>query len=1152
MRKYILAVTLCLLIAVLVAGAVACSNDAPVIKLDETGLAVWTTVKKAVTYEYCIEDQTLATEYNQAKLAPGQSIKVRAVFANGKTTKWSKTITFTHVEHIWEQKPTADYVETPATCAAAGRYYKACSICGEKGEVYTYGEKDLTNHDWQMASVVDATCEDRGYTVYQCTRCGIRDNRDYTDKLSHDMQERETVAPTCTEAGYTVYECVLCHILEHRNAVDALSHDWQKGDVVPATCTEEGYTPYTCARCHAEEKREILPALTHEYQLEEKVLPTCYEEGYSVYQCSRCLTRVQREFVSSLPHDYTGVLAVYTLLDGSTTCADGVLESKECTRCHDVQTQEVYGEHPFNHNLFDLCDYGCSHEGTVDEMICACGAYREIDVSSECETAPINETTQRCTDPNCAFNYLVERYTTYTDQCNEVLHTVYYFYYDNIATGLSFAFEDVSTDVMHDPVYQSEESRYEEDGLQVVDVQYQNVCSRCGAKRSYGYNRRYYEDTTNVRYDTAEYVVQDNGTVMGQRRSNVWINMPYGAENEWLFVEVFMREETLDANGTVLTYRQESCAYQDSADYCQCVITSSDWQSDTPIERAVGHLYRYYHAVQDSTCTCGGLAVDRCVWCGTESEPYEVEPFGHSYRWDYSTNTFICVRCGKVSDTEEEDVYLEDITAYEGEITAYKVAFYLSQGNEMPLSAKVYVLQDDNYIVLDMPDDAVVLGEGVITIPFEAIQTLLAEQGYAEYESVRLYAAGSRIDLAIPYTYTFEQTDEGLRRTATNALTGATTHSVLPVAVNEALAPADSRSGVFAYTFDVLSANTYDIRTKGLAEDSRFTFALYDGNWRLYENNVVSMDGERVLRRTLDKGTYYLVPSFEGETPYAIGLEAKVFCSHQYAYQFEWAGDVIVQTGECAVCHDADTRVQYEWHVTLPDSMTLVTSGARLAFAFTAPATGDYRFECSGAVTYYTSAELYDADGALLPTWRAPTTDNNFAICYACEEGSVYYLSPVFYDNSVDEYVLTVTAYCEHRYQCTYEEVEGGYMRRGQCAKCGLLLEDTLIPLKMQSTLDVALVEEGDDELYFSFTPTVSGQYKVYYIEKSGDYNTFVEMYVDGEYMDYEEVPEFYISQVYDLVAGTQYMVKAYVAGSVPVSPEVSIFGIVFYVEDAE
>ena len=71
-----------------------------------------------------------------------------------------------------------------------------------------------------------------GYTIFTCD-CGDTYKGNYTDKIPHDYEKKVTPA-TCEEMGYTVYDCKNCDDTYTSDYTDIIPHNY-KSEITAAT-----------------------------------------------------------------------------------------------------------------------------------------------------------------------------------------------------------------------------------------------------------------------------------------------------------------------------------------------------------------------------------------------------------------------------------------------------------------------------------------------------------------------------------------------------------------------------------------------------------------------------------------------------------------------------------------------------------------------------------------------------------------------------------------------------------------------------------------------------------------------------------------------------------------------------------------------------
>lgn len=194
-----------------------------------------------------------------------------------------------------------EYVEIPAkghtygewdeqvipTCTTEGYRERFCEDCGD----YNYEYPQALGHDYQ-GTIIEATCEDNGYTHYECSRCEESYDGNYTYALGHDIWYYYGQWATCTQPGFNDYEeCVRegCGYTTYKETSPALGHSLYYDEGLAPTCESDGYAPYEyCENC-GYSTYEYLDALGHDYGEWETVSEaTCTMPAILEKHCSRC------------------------------------------------------------------------------------------------------------------------------------------------------------------------------------------------------------------------------------------------------------------------------------------------------------------------------------------------------------------------------------------------------------------------------------------------------------------------------------------------------------------------------------------------------------------------------------------------------------------------------------------------------------------------------------------------------------------------------------------------------------------------------------------------------------------------------------------------------------------------------------------------
>ncbi len=237
----------------------------------------------------------------------------------------------TYDERVTEPTCTAPgYTEFSCACgyeyvgahtAAAGHKFgePAANYDGTHTRVCAVDPRHRETVDCEYVdTVVEATCNERGYTLHTCecsynykdTYVGVKghafgawtpngdgthtrvcaNDAGHTEKKDCTYQT-EVTAPTCTEQGYTTYTCECGHSYKD-NYTAALNHAFGKW-----TPNGDGTHTRVCANDAGHtEKKDCT------YQTEVSA-PTCTEQGYTTYMCE-CGHSYKDNYTAALNHAF--------------------------------------------------------------------------------------------------------------------------------------------------------------------------------------------------------------------------------------------------------------------------------------------------------------------------------------------------------------------------------------------------------------------------------------------------------------------------------------------------------------------------------------------------------------------------------------------------------------------------------------------------------------------------------------------------------------------------------------------------------------------------------------------------------------------------------------------------------------------------------
>ena len=222
------------------------------------------------------------------------------------------------------------------TCTDTGTETRSCKRSGCTAKETR--NKAALGHNYSAAKTVAPKCEEKGYTLYACSRCTSTYKDNYTDPKGHNYTSK-TVKPTCTAQGYTLHTCSDCGKSYKDNYTAMTDHSWGDWKTTrEATETTEGSKERSCTVCGKKETASIpKKSHTHSYKTQ-TVAPTCTEQGYTLHTCSGCGYSYKDNYKNALGHNWTD----WEPVDAATCTADGK-QTRRCQRsgCNTSETRIV-------------------------------------------------------------------------------------------------------------------------------------------------------------------------------------------------------------------------------------------------------------------------------------------------------------------------------------------------------------------------------------------------------------------------------------------------------------------------------------------------------------------------------------------------------------------------------------------------------------------------------------------------------------------------------------------------------------------------------------------------------------------------------------------------------------------------------------------
>lgn len=162
-------------------------------------------------------------------------------------------------------------------------------ICDECGDTYKDNYTDALGHSWgAWKEITPAECEIEGQEERTCSVCGEVETR-VIPALGHDYVD-SIVEPDCDDGGYTLHTCRRCGHTYRDNYTDPTGlHNWSDWNIeIPPDCTVEGTQTCTCEDC-GKVISERIPKTDHilgDWIIDKQ--PTTEEEGSMHQECIVC------------------------------------------------------------------------------------------------------------------------------------------------------------------------------------------------------------------------------------------------------------------------------------------------------------------------------------------------------------------------------------------------------------------------------------------------------------------------------------------------------------------------------------------------------------------------------------------------------------------------------------------------------------------------------------------------------------------------------------------------------------------------------------------------------------------------------------------------------------------------------------------------
>ena len=592
------------------------------------------------------------------------------------------------------------------------------------GHTYTSFSRE---HDYEVTDVEmnGNSCEDGYIVTSTCADCGRVSANSYSYHREHEVQVYDLAEYGACEGAQITHSS--CYCGEY--------HTWDRSDVYDSCTTKYTTNMYkdddgnrhdvsvhSCVDCGLRFTMDVMTVRDAETCTDTMTTNVTIVVGNKAVDAVTYITTEES-------HDYQETAE---LMEGATSCDDGVIITHTCRDCQDSYTTTSYyhNEVEVADGRINLSELGSECGGYVVHTSCACGLESSLtledvdcDFDHEWESAWLGEdysyqmTTQgttsgsrtgfikvcAVTDPEqCGFTIRgCSYYLRDKEHCQLVQYTTWQLGYDR-TTGeykkeITIATGNVLT--YHDYVSDSEVTDTTS-GNNTIKVE-SKECSVCGSTHIH-------IEKENANYYT--YYVEDelvNTLDNGENKYLHEMNEDYLYEG--YSYPVLDYRHVIHADDSEYWYRDEYI-YDWENFNCTRIhkysnSTGENWEKDENCH----HIYHYISPWEDNSCTQWGTntAYSQCAVCKQYFENYDedVRPSGHYWRDYDGDGIYQCSRCGLENiNGADGQIVVEDLTESYGNDTAYVVGCY--NKNEVQYTYYVSVIcnelaeEDENYEIV--------------------------------------------------------------------------------------------------------------------------------------------------------------------------------------------------------------------------------------------------------------------------------------------------------------------------------------------------------------------------------------------------------------------------------------------------------------------
>jgi len=714
----------------------------------------------------------------------------------------------------WSFNDVCDWQHTGKPDPATGAEEFYCAECGTYKYEGETGQRD------------PATCTYKGVHFVKFVRGGqtvLEINRDFEHE-AHDVRAVSTnilnpdlgceggvqVIEKCTDCDYSTENTYSHHRTYQVHSIDLSNGCGGKIEFYECVCGQEKHFSQEL------ECKNLTQSSWSEYDADgvyhnfnERTCKTCglviENEWYSIHDEDSCDVEYHDNYTvtyngQTYHHDRTQVWQEHdtrytkaSLLDGKTSCEDGVIVEWICRDCGATGKNHQNDHALVSVESIDLAPYGAICGGYLDKFSCACGERMRYDFATESECDPGHQGTAhwipgvlnvtqdttagyigtysnawivKCavSDPNpCGLTIRMAEYWL-NENCMAVEYQTWQLGYDE-TTGTCQKEITIATGEKHayHPYVQSSINETLADGSEVGGERWD--CPNCG---SYYYHKHTHLNGVQTRYE--ELYVNTRSAVNGEPKERSHDSV-FGLVANGHSYATSNRHERIEADGTIWWEENVFSNYDFSNNDCRRTNTWSNSWGDSGVREEGAHLTncKDYDSLEP-TCSQHGEHVHAhvCVVCGNVADESrsELQPTGHRFEYDYAKQMYVCSVCELESAIGVMGaIYLEDLTK-DGD-SIYTIGYW--NRDDIKFNPYVSVILDN---VTDDDKEFVLSGitfdylnvkeDGVRALTFDkaeaqaAADKLVADRKYSGSYAIRISFVPTSGDNTLDYAITFD------------------------------------------------------------------------------------------------------------------------------------------------------------------------------------------------------------------------------------------------------------------------------------------------------------------------------------------------------------------------------------------------------------